>query len=321
MRAQAPPATSLSRSRWQMTIGALVCVVVPLASWVVDERGRLAFTMYSSTVSYRLEIARWDDRGLRSTLDPTEVAEDVSSSAAPFLVGAEVYRTVAQIDALRAHLRDVALCVFRTAAAVLFMLGLWTRTAGTVAAVAAFVVASQDAFGFKFTLYTLFAGTWLLAISGGGRHFALRLSPPGIAGSSPWLVHAFVASVYAWSGIAKLRVAWLTGETLRALYEGHYLTGTLADVLFATLGRCRAAAWGVVVTELLLGPLLLVRRTRVAGLVLAVSMHAAYEWTAHPDVFGWVMIALLVSFVGRAPRDARSLRLGELHYRAARRTA
>jgi hypothetical protein len=197
----------------------------------------------------------------------------------------------------------MALCVLRTAAAVLFALGVRTRVAGTVAAAAAFAVLSQDAFGFKFTLYTLFVGTWLLAISGAGRHFALRPRSRDDAPSSPWLVRAFVASVYLWAGIAKLRVAWLSGHTLRALYENHFLTGALADVLFATLGRCRVAAWSVLVTELLLGPMLLVRRTRVLALVLAVGMHAVYEWTAHPDVFGWVMIALLMSFAHNPPRD------------------
>ena len=197
----------------------------------------------------------------------------------------------------------IALCVLRTVGAILFTLGVWTRAAGTLAAVAALVVLSQDAFGFKFTLYTLFVGTLLLGVSGGGCHLALRPSPPGI-GPSPWLVRAFVASVYAWSAIAKLHGSWLSGETLRTLHKAHYLTGELADALFATLGRCHAAAWGVVVTELLLGPMLLVRRTRLVGLFLAVGMHAAYEWAAQPDVFGWVMVALLFSFIGSCAKPS-----------------
>ena len=204
----------------------------------------------------------------------------------------------------------IALCTLRTVAAVLFTLGMWTRAAGTVAAVAALFVLSQDAFGFKFTLYTLFVGTLLLGVSGGGCRFALRPSPPGI-GPSPWLVRAFVASVYAWSAIAKLRGSWLSGETLRMLYQAHYLTGELADALFSSLAGCRASAWGVVVAELLLGPMLLFRRTRLAGLMLAVGMHLAYEWTARPDVFGWVMAALLVSFVGSiTPRNHASSSAG-----------
>jgi hypothetical protein len=109
MRAPARYAAEfLARSPWRAAIGVLVCLVVPLASWGVDDHGRLAFTMYAATVTYRLEIARWEAGGVRRSLDPTEVAADVSSVAAPFLVGAASYRTVAQIDALRAHLRDVA---------------------------------------------------------------------------------------------------------------------------------------------------------------------------------------------------------------------
>lgn len=190
----------------------------------------------------------------------------------------------------------MALCILRTIGAVLFALGVHTRVAGTVTAAAAFAVLSQDAFGFSFTLYTLFVGTWLLAIADGGACFALRPSIPRSPRSSLCLVHGSVASVYAWSAIAKLRIAWLTGDTLGALHEGHFLRGALSDALLATPTRCCLAAWAVVVTELALGPLLLVRRTRAGGLLAAAGLHTVYEWTAHPDVFGWVMAALLISF-------------------------
>jgi hypothetical protein len=71
--------------------------------------------MYSTTVTYRLEIARFDSRGIRHALSPTEVAREVSfDSAAPFVAGAETFRTVVQIDALRDHLRDVARAACRT---------------------------------------------------------------------------------------------------------------------------------------------------------------------------------------------------------------
>jgi hypothetical protein len=197
----------------------------------------------------------------------------------------------------------MALCIVRTAAAVLFALGVHTRAAGIVAAAAAFVVMSQDAFAFKFTLYALFVGTLLVAVSGAGRHVAILPSRSDTRESDPWLVRAFVGSVYAWSAIAKLRPTWLSGETLLTLHANHFLTGPLADFLFATPGRCARGAWGSVVTELALGPLLLVPRTRKTGLVVAVGMHAMYEWTAHPDVFGAVMLTLLACFVGeRAQR-------------------
>jgi len=52
----------------------------------------------------------------------------------------------------------------------------------------------------------------------------------------------------------------------------------------------------VVVLELALAPLLLYPRTRRAGVVLALMMHATLEFAASPDVFGWAMVALLLAF-------------------------
>lgn len=191
----------------------------------------------------------------------------------------------------------IALCLIRTGAALLFTVGVWTQAAGVTAALAALVVLSQDAFVFKFTLYTLFVGTGLVALSDAGRSLALRPRTPSSAPAPPWLVQWFVASVYAWSGIAKLRPAWLSGRTLRTFYEAHYLTGAVADFFLGDPARCHVAAWGVVAVELSLGPLLLVPKTRRAGIALALAMHLAYELPAKPDVFGWIMAALLIAFV------------------------
>src|SRR5258708_25770398 len=98
----------------------------------------------------------------------------------------------------------MTLCVVRTAASILFALGAYTRVAGMVAVGAAFVLLSQNAFGFSFTLYTLFVGTWMLAIGDAGSHFALRPSAPRSPESSLGLVHGIVASVKGSSARAKL---------------------------------------------------------------------------------------------------------------------
>lgn len=100
--------SALVGRRVAAVLGGLVCVALPLASWLVDGRGRLAYNMYASTITYRLEIAAVGRSGDRRAIDPSDVAAEVSSPAAPFLTGADDFRTVAQIDALRAHLADVA---------------------------------------------------------------------------------------------------------------------------------------------------------------------------------------------------------------------
>jgi hypothetical protein len=81
----------------------------------------------------------------------------------------------------------------------------------------------------------------------------------------------FVASIYAWSGVAKLRPCWLSGETLHALHQAHDFFGWLDATRLTSIGHCRTLAWAIVIVELLLGPLLLVRRTRILGVVIAVG--------------------------------------------------
>jgi hypothetical protein len=188
-----------------------------------------------------------------------------------------------------------ALCIARTMAACLFTLGVFTRSMGLVAAACAYAVYAQEPFAFIFTLHVLYMSTALLALTDARASVALRPSPPQSPSSSLALVRAFVVSIYAWSAIAKLKSSWLSGATLAALYEDRYATGPLADALF-TPSRVRMTACAVVIVEASLGPLLLARRTRLAGILLACIMHGLFEVTFHPDVFGWIMTALLLSF-------------------------
>ncbi len=190
------------------------------------------------------------------------------------------------------------LCVVRTLAAALFTLGIATRASGLTASLCGLAVMAQDTFSFSFTRYILFLGTGVLAIADAGASFAVRPTPIGDARASVLLVRAFVASIYAWSGIAKMRAPWLDGTTLGVLHAGHFLRGRLVDLATATGSTRVAASISVVVLELALGPLLLVRRTRALGLAAALVMHAFYEVSAHPDLIGLVMMSLLCAYLG-----------------------
>ena len=89
---------------------------------------------------------------------------------------------------------------------------------------------------------------------------------------------------------------WLDGTTLGALHAGHFLRGHRVDLVTATAPARVAPSIAVVVLELALGPLLLMRRTRVLGLAAAVAMHGLYEVTAQPDVMALVMMSLLCAY-------------------------
>lgn len=200
------------------------------------------------------------------------------------------------------------LCVVRTVSAALFALGVATCASGVAACLCGLTVMAQDTFAFAFTRYILFLGTGVLAVADGGTAFALRPSPVKDARSGVFLVRAFVASIYAWSGIAKLNRAWLTGRTMAALHAGHFLHGSLIDFVAHREATRVAASISVVFVELALGPLLLARRTRGVALAAALSMHALFEASAQPDVLGLVMASLLCAFLpsGSRPPAPRS---------------
>ena len=203
------------------------------------------------------------------------------------------------------------LCILRTVATILFTLGVRARPAGVAGGVFGWLVLAQDVMSYVNTLHLLFLGMVVLAASGAGSAFALRPEPLADPRSGLVLTRALVASVYAWSGLAKINASWLSGDTLGQLQQNQVVHGALAEVLLTTAPWRAFIATTLAVIELTLGPLLLCRRTRSAALLLALAMHLGFEIAIHPDFFGFAMAALLLSFVeprsvtGRGPATPR----------------
>ncbi len=198
------------------------------------------------------------------------------------------------------------LCVVRTAAAVSLLLGYRTLLAGCVAGIAGYLVALQDAFGFTFTQHLLFLGACVLGLADCAPVLAIKREPLRSPKTSRWLVWGFVASIYFWAGVCKLRPDWFDGRTLELFYAEGKLHGALADALLRTPWRRALAATSVVLLELALPFLLLHPRTRRLGLGAALCLHVVIEPMGHPDVLGWGMIALLMAFV-RSPEEGAAL--------------
>ena len=188
------------------------------------------------------------------------------------------------------------LCVARTIAALAFTLGLLARPAGLLAGALGYLTVLQDPAHFYATFHVLFLGVIILSCTDAVGQCALRPRAPQSPTSSASLVRAWVASIYAWAAIAKLRPDWLDGRTLELFARGDMLRPVVVRHFLATESQRSFVAWAVVVLEFALAPLLLYRRTRRAGLVLALAMHAALEFATAPDVFGWAMVALLLAF-------------------------
>lgn len=186
-----------------------------------------------------------------------------------------------------------ALIVVRTLGGVLFLLGVFARPAGISAAIAAYLVYAQEPFALIFTLHVLYTSVLLLACTDAVAAVAIVPARARSPRSSLWLIRGFLASVYLWSGVAKLRPDWLAGRTLTALRANGYAEGWVAELALRTPARAMASAWSVALLELALPFLLFFRRTRFVGIAVACAMHGVFEVAMHPDVFGWVMVALL----------------------------
>jgi hypothetical protein len=190
-----------------------------------------------------------------------------------------------------------ALCIVRTLALLLFTAGVFATPAGVAAGVCGWIVLAQDLAAYVNTLHLLFLGTVILAVSGAGSAFAMRPEPAVDAPSGIALTRALVASIYAWSGLAKLNGSWLRGDVLAQLRDSGVAHGALADALLGSSTARAGVAWLLVGTELALGPLLFWRRTRRGALATALALHLSLELSMHPDFFGLAMAVLLLSFV------------------------
>ena len=189
------------------------------------------------------------------------------------------------------------LCIVRTAGLIAFTLGVHARLAAVVAVFSGYLVMFQAPFGVTSTIHLLLQGTFLLGVADACTVLALRREAPRSPRSSVWVLRAFVASVYVWAAISKLRHDWLDGRTLALFHDEGRLHGPLADLLLGTPQRTAVMGPAIAFGELSLAPLLLFPGTRLGGLALAVAFHLAIEWMGHPDVIGWAMLCLLVVFV------------------------
>jgi hypothetical protein len=93
-------------------VAAVVCVALPLVSWL--DGGFLAWTMYSGSGSYRLEIVAVSAGGSRRALAPTELARHMGVEERPYLAAADTWRMIpsrglrlrlAEVGALACRLR------------------------------------------------------------------------------------------------------------------------------------------------------------------------------------------------------------------------
>jgi len=124
-----------------------------------------------------------------------------------------------------------------------------------------------------------------------------------------------IAAVYVASGVSKLLDPdWVGGVVTRLRVgsalevPGSVVPGFLLDVAVDPLVHALVAPV-IVLTEIFIGIGLLVRKTRVAAIWIAVVFHIAIEVSANVQVFSWAAIAALVVWVAPIGRE-RTVSIG-----------
>lgn len=87
-------------------LGVLIAVALPASSWL-DGSGRFAWTMFSKSESYRLEIEVVDHAGARRALPPGALAMRAGPTARAYLSGTERFRHAPVASTIRRHLSEI----------------------------------------------------------------------------------------------------------------------------------------------------------------------------------------------------------------------
>lgn len=110
-----------------------------------------------------------------------------------------------------------------------------------------------------------------------------------------WILGFQMAVVYFFGGIAKLNADWLRGEPMR-FWLANRIDYPVLGGLFDKEATVYLFSYGGLLLDLLVVPLLLWRRTRVAAFVWAVSFHLLNKWLLGVGIFPWFSIAATLLF-------------------------
>ena len=110
-----------------------------------------------------------------------------------------------------------------------------------------------------------------------------------------WLVRFQISVVYFFGGIAKINGDWLAGEPLRA-WLSRRMDYPLIGFLFGEEAVVMGMAWGGMLFDLLIVPLLMCRRTRATGFAGVLLFNLTNAVVFHIGIFPWLAIALSTVF-------------------------
>jgi vitamin K-dependent gamma-carboxylase len=133
------------------------------------------------------------------------------------------------------------------------------------------------------------------------RHWSLdaRRRPEIASATIPvwvvWMLRFQIAVPYFYGGLAKLNGDWFRGEPLRSWLANRTDIEPIHSVLTDS-SVVWMMTYGALILDLVIVPLLLIRRTRLPMFVIAVAFHLMNAWLFGLYIFPWLMIAATTIF-------------------------
>lgn len=122
-----------------------------------------------------------------------------------------------------------------------------------------------------------------------------------------WILRFQIGVAYFYGGVAKIQTDWLQGRFMQLVFTRVEHLPLVGEWLGTRAAAC-AFAWGGVLFDLTIVPLLLWRRTQRFALVAAVAFHLTNAYLFSIGIFPWFMIvASTIFFKPDWPRRVRLL--------------
>lgn len=186
-------------------------------------------------------------------------------------------------------------------ACLLFMLGAFYRVAATLVFIGFTYVFLLDETFYLNHIYLVCLISFLMIFAPANRLWSVdALLRPKIRRAfvpvwSLTMIRFQMALVYAYAGVAKLDGDWLSGRSIDHLIPQKPGFEALRNFALDPL-----VSQGIVIAGLLFDlsivPLLLCRRTRVTGFILATAFHVTNSFLFQIGIFPWMAIAVTVLF-------------------------
>jgi vitamin K-dependent gamma-carboxylase len=187
------------------------------------------------------------------------------------------------------------------ALAICLMLGLWYRLASVLFFLGFTYIFLLEQARYLNHFYLIILLSFLLCILPVHRAFSIdALRNPSLRSDTApawalWLLRIQIGIPYFYGGIAKLNTDWLQGEPMRAWLASR-ASRPLLGPLFAQEWSGLLFSYAGLLTDLLIVPLLLWRRTRLIGLALALIFNITNAWLFSIGIFPWLMMAATLMF-------------------------